>query len=168
MKTGIGRRAALLGCLAPVAILGTFVGLMGLAADLADPRTHVPLDNEWFHEPFPVLVVQGDTAFVSCSNSSWRTRGTQTSFVRCGVALARCARGFHTMSGSSFLALRPSSPNLLASSRSADGRGSRATRVSRFRGTTKALVMSFANNRAEARSSFVIVEQLDMRRICVV
>ena len=72
-----------------------------------------------------------------CSNSLWRTRGTQTSFVRCGVAPTRCARGFHTMSGSSFLALRPSWPNLLASSRSSDGRGSRAMRASRFRGSTR-------------------------------
>jgi hypothetical protein len=65
------------------------------------------------------------------------------------------------MSGSSFLALRPSWPNLLASSRSSDGRGSRANAgLSLQRHDAKALAISFANNRAEARGSFLIVGQL--------
>jgi hypothetical protein len=59
-----GKRKLLLGGVLTVAFAGSCIGFLGPAARLADPMTHVSLDDS-FQEPFPVLVVDGDRATVS-------------------------------------------------------------------------------------------------------
>jgi hypothetical protein len=60
-----GMRGRVVPVILPMAFLGSCVGFLSPAVRIADPMTHRPVVNPAYQPPFPVLVVAGDTAWVS-------------------------------------------------------------------------------------------------------